>query len=359
MLIAPARELAKAAALAASVSDPKSPIPILGNLLLTVGAGHATFIGAGPEASMSAMVATEDTEHGSVAVDARIAGLLKSFPDGALAKITLANGIFTLSCGRSRYRLDTLPAEEFPPFLSVDNSAEFTPSDEDRRRLFEIPAPAISTEWTRYCLCGLSLKSAGRRLIACGTNGTQLITTSVGASIELPHDGIIVPAKACNTIAKMDGCSIRISPNAIEAKTDAAVFAHRLINATFPAYERTIPPASGNSVEADRLELVEALKRLRLVASREKAVIHVAQLEWRDDELSLCLPKQADVGADVLHAVAGSDGKTSVAVGPFINFLAALDSEHVALDAADQGAAIRVTIPGEDHFLGIQMPCRP
>jgi DNA polymerase III subunit beta len=359
LITAPARDLARAASAAAASSNDRSNIPILGNLLLTAN-GAVQFTGSNLEGWMTATVAAEITTPGNVAVDGRIAKLLAGLPPDGMAKITMANGVVTLTCGRSRYRVDNLPLEDFPPALVVGDATELTLSDTDRLRLFATPAFAISDEEARYYLCGLSLKLVDGRLVACATTGHQLIKTSVEAppGCVLPQDGVIIPGKACTAIAKLDGCSLQINDKCIEAFTDTVHFSHKLIAATFPAYERAIPAPSGNSVEVDRLELIAALKRLLCVATQEKSVVKLAALEWADDEMSLSLARQPDAAADVLPAITTGSGKTGLAVGMFIDLLGAISAERIMLDASDPGSAVRITLPGDDDFLAIQMPCR-
>jgi DNA polymerase III subunit beta len=358
-----AGDLTKAASTAAASSNSKSNIAMLSNLLVAVGDG-VSFTGSNLKGNMTAFAVAEVEEPGSVAVDGRIAKLLGGLPADATVKIT-STDVVTLQCGRSRYQVDTLPAADFPPSLTAgDEAVELVLSDDDRRRLFATPAAAISDEEARYYLRGVSLKLVDGRLVACGTDGHQLIRASIAAltSSDLLVRGVIVPGDACATIAKLSGCTLRVSNNIIEARTEDRLFAHKLVEATYPGYERAIPAASAVNAEVDRVELIDALKRVLCVATKAKSVIKVAQLEWGNNELFLTLPRQPDVAADVLPAITASNGKnskTSFAVGAFIDLLDELDAERVLLDAGEEEwAPIRITLPGDDDFVAVRMPCR-
>jgi DNA polymerase III subunit beta len=369
IITAPARDLARAATAAFTMATEKSTVAILGNLLLTPGDGAVSFSGTNLDGCATGAVPAEvtDMEPASVVVDGRIAKLLSSLPGDALVKLSYdmheVDALpLVVTCGRSRYRVDTLSPDDFPPLLTAgDEVLEFTLSDAARRRLFTLPTAVIDDSDPRIYLQGLHLKSVGRRLVAAGNDGHRLIRVSVEELADLPPDGVIVPLKACTAIAKMDGCVIRVSERAIEARTDSCCFAHNLIAARYPSYEQCIPEPSGNSVELDRLELIEALKRLLLVAERGNAknvVVPVAALRWGDDELSLTLSKQADVGADSLHAVTNGTGKTGVRISAFVELLAATPGEIVRLDAAaERGAAVKIISPNDADFAAIAMPC--
>jgi DNA polymerase III subunit beta len=360
-IAAAARDLAKAASAAAAASNDKSNILILANLLLTANTGSVSFTGSNLEGNMTAIAAAEVTEAGSIAVDSRIAKLLAGLPPNAIVKIASADNAITVSCGRSRYRIDSLPAEDFPPLLTAEGTGlVLTLSDGERRRLFTLPASAISDEKARYYLGGVSVKLVDGCLVACGTDGHSLIRTSIATltSSDLLVRGIIVPGDACSTVVKLDGSVLKISANIIQATTQDRVFAHKLIDATYPMYEHAIPAASLNTVEVNRVELIEALKRVLYVATKAKSVLKVAELKWSGDELSLTLPRQPDTVADVLPAITNSSGKTSFAVEAFIDLLDELDAERVMLDVGEEWAGIRISVPGDDDFIAVRMPCR-
>jgi DNA polymerase III subunit beta len=366
MLIhASAKDLAKAAATAAEMALHKSPQQILNNLLLTVGDGVASFSGSNLDGHMTATTAVEQTEpgllhrnryRGSVLVDARIAKLLAGFPDGALAKITQADGVTTLACGRARYRIETLEADLFPTHPEAAETVEMALSDADRRRLFALPAPAVCDELTRYNLCGINLKTVSGRLIACATNGHSLIKASVASDCLLPADGVIVPGKACATIAKLDGCTLRIAANFIEARTESIRLTHNLIAGTFPSYERVIPEPAGKSVEVDRKELIAALGRMAQVG--ERVTTPSAILKWADDELLLSLGNHADVASDVLPAITSGKAQTAFSISLISRLLEAFSTERIVFDTRVYGEPVRITVPGDNDLVSVAMPMR-
>jgi DNA polymerase III subunit beta len=361
LITAPARNLAKAASMAAEMSKSKSNIPILGSLLVTADSTTVSFAGSNLEGYLNATVAAGVEGSGSAALDGRIAQLLKSLPGDATARLTVDQCIATLQCGRAKYRIGVLPAEEFPPAPTAEDAEELQFSDEDRRRLFEMPSHAISDEETRYYLCGLNLKCDGG-LIACATDGHQLITTNISSQlVDLPGgaggQGVIIPAPACSVISKLDGCTLQINDKAIEAFTDTVHFSHKLIDASFPNFERLLPEPSGNSIKLDRKELIAALHRMALAATSERAVVAAARLEW-GDELSLSLARQPDAAADVLPAEANGTGRFSADISKLTGLLGALGGEFVLLDSQDEGSAVRITVVGDDDLLAILMPMR-
>jgi DNA polymerase III subunit beta len=359
LITASAKGLASAARTAAEMSARDSSVPIRTNLLMVARNGCVAFTGTDSIGSMTATAKAETAKAGCVAVDGKVVKLLAEFADGAVVEISTVDGAVNVRCGRARYRVDTLPADEFPAPLKESKAAEITISDADRRRLFMTPAVAISTdELVRPSYCGLSLKSAGGRLVACATDGHQLIKTSVACDAALPAQGAIVPRQACAAIAKFDGCAIRVGARLIEAKTNARHFVHRLVEGIFPAYEHVILVPSGNTVEIDRRELIAALNRLLLVAAKGEGLGSVAALDWGDNELRLFVSRQKDVASDALPAVTCGRGKTGLVMGIAIKLLGAFSAEKVTLDASDLRSPVRITLVGDNDLVALQMPCR-
>jgi hypothetical protein len=122
-----------------------------------------------------------DVETPGIAVmDGRLAKLLGALPSGADVIVELIDDVAIVKSGRSRYRLAALPAQDYPAPLSVnlDEAAELILDAETRAKLFTLPAPAISTEETRYYLNGIFLRiKAETTLTAVATDGTSMIVS--------------------------------------------------------------------------------------------------------------------------------------------------------------------------------------
>jgi DNA polymerase III sliding clamp (beta) subunit (PCNA family) len=227
------------------MTDGKSPSEILGTLLVTAGHDAVSFSGTNLEGRATGTAPAQVEEAGGAVLDGRVAKLLANFPGEAQVKLAIGDSA-TLSCGRSKYRIDQQPLADFPPLIGAGAEAlELTLSDADCKRLFSMPLAVIDQDDARYYLRGLHLKSEAGRLVAAGTEGHRLVRVSIEHSAELPPEGVIIPRQAAAAIAKMDGATILISRHAIEARTADTVLAHKLIDATYPSYERLLPAPSG------------------------------------------------------------------------------------------------------------------
>jgi DNA polymerase-3 subunit beta len=136
--------------------------------------------------------------------------IVRKLPDGALVHLSddSAAGRLTIRPVGRRFRLATLPREDFPVMASSEYAANFSAKAPVLRRLFDKSKFAISTEETRYYLNGVYMHVAngedGPVLRCVATDGHRL------ARIDAPlpegaqgMPGVIVPRKTVGELRKL------------------------------------------------------------------------------------------------------------------------------------------------------------
>ena len=221
--------------------------------------------------------------------------IVRKLPEGSDIEIARDGdqGRLTISCGQARFSLQTLPADDFPS-LSVDDLGHaFTMPAADLKRLIEKTRFAISTEETRYYLNGIYLHAAESRgkpvLRAVATDGHRL------AQVELPlpagakdMPGVIVPRKTVAELAKLaedgDGdVRIELSPSKIRVTTARVVLTSKLIDGTFPDYERVIPQGNDKTMEVDNHAFAEAVDRVSTLSSDKGRAVKLSITDGKLD----------------------------------------------------------------------------
>lgn len=205
--------------------------------------------------------------------------IVRKLPDGIDIRMEATDehmSAVNLKAGRSKFRLQVLPSTDFPTMASGD--LPFT---------VEMPAPtlskaiasvsfAISTEETRYYLNGIFFHPAADGLKLVATDGHRLSKQFVRAE-DVPQSmrGIIVPKKTVHTLAKhlpKDGTVIlQISDAKIRVIIGEMVMLSKLIDGTFPDYQRVIPPHE-KAIEIEGAQLSAAIGRVSTVSSSGRAV---------------------------------------------------------------------------------------
>jgi DNA polymerase III sliding clamp (beta) subunit (PCNA family) len=319
--------------------------------LISIVAGEGiTVTCSGPVITIRTVVAGDVVEQGRAAVSAaRLVALIAGFAtDAAITITTIANAVTI-----ERYRL---PSADIPIELALaDEIARVELSGHDCLELLAV-GPAAGTEPTRLYLNGIFLHSVGDQLTAVATDGVKLIRSSVAAERFSTGRDLIVPTKATIALAKLirqtkaDKIVLRRSRTLLAASGTGFEFVTRLLDFQYPTYEPLVPAPSANAVTCDRAEMQAALVRLTAVVSGDSPLI---ALTWSDGgPLHLYLPRQPADGADDVGAGAKGSARIALAPSQLAAMLGEFNCKRIHLNAAG-----RLLITGENHKLGLLMPC--
>lgn len=247
----------------------KQKIPILSHLLIDARGDVVELTATDLDAESRATFPAEVSAKGCITVPAdHLHRLVKGFPIGAQVSLALIDCRVTVKCGRSTYRLPTLPASDWPSMADVANAVTFTLDTKIIKRMFDLPQIAVSTDDARRYLHGGFLHQVSPGHVALvATDGFILVRVTAKGNVPLV-DGKIIPEAAMAEIVKLacEGMEFAIGSNLISIQSDAFRYTSKLVDATYPDYQRIVPAAEGNSLHVDRADFVAALKRLVLIA---------------------------------------------------------------------------------------------
>jgi DNA polymerase III subunit beta len=317
------------------------------------------------ELTVSAVV----EEGGALALSgARLARLAGRFPSNAEITIQADGPTALVACDRSRFRLPAVPIENLParPTLAEEIGCVEL-AREEAIALFARPLFAASAEQTRYYLCGVQLHDVDDGLVAVATDGHRLARVTIPGATGLSADHrVIVPTIAVKLITRLltDNRSIDIVRLA-RSKALFAVegpgfrFVSKLIDGTYPDYQRSIPMPSGSFATVDRRELARAIDRIAAVVDPQSEAMRLVGLRWSDGEsaLHLCIPGWPDLADDVLDAEVASTGKVAVQILHLAEIVAEIEGERIHIDTNGNGGPVLITDPDDPDVLLLQMPC--
>ncbi|HEV7995693.1 MAG TPA: DNA polymerase III subunit beta [Stellaceae bacterium] len=276
-----------------SVVERRNTIPILSNVLLRADA-------AGPPGSEGALAlsATDmDLEivervPGRIEQPGRITApahtlydIVRKLRDGAQIEIEAGGerSAMVLRSGRSTFTLACLPPEDYPVMASGELAHNFTLTAAELRSLVDRTRFAISTEETRYYLNGIYLHATKNDEVpvirAVATDGHRLARVE----LVLPEGaagmpGIIVPRKTVIELRKLveeseDEVEIGLSETKIRFATGAAALTSKLIDGTFPDYDRVIPSNNDKVLEVKCKEFAEAVDRVSTISTEKSRAV--------------------------------------------------------------------------------------
>ena len=262
------------------VVERRNTIPILSNVLIRADAGEIRLRATDLDLEATERVAATVSAPGSLTVPAStLYDIVRKLPSrGTLECDAKADGsALVIVAGRSRFVLQALPETDFPEIDTGTLPHRFSITAGELRRLIDRTQFAISTDETRYYLNGIFLhvlgRGDGRQLRAVATDGHRLAYAEADApkgSEEMP--GIIIPRKAIGEIHKLAddpeaAMTFELSDSKIRLTVGDLVLTSKLIDGTFPVYERVIPTGNDKRMLIDRDQLAQAVDRVATVST--------------------------------------------------------------------------------------------
>ena len=281
-------ELIKSLGHVQSVVERRNTIPILSNVKIEAANGKLTLNATDMDLDMVDIVAANVETPGATTVSAHtLYDIVRKLPEGSQVELsTVGDGQMQLSAGRSRFTLSCLPTEEFPVLSGGELPHNFNVTAVELRSLIDRTKFAISTEETRYYLNGIYLHKGERDgvsvLRAVATDGHRL------ASVEGPlpsgaddMPGVIVPRKTVTELRKLidesgDEVAISMSESKIRFAFDDAVLTSKLIDGTFPDYQRVIPSGNDKNMEVNCKLFADAVDRVSAISSEKSRAIKLS-----------------------------------------------------------------------------------
>ncbi len=267
-----------------SVVERRNTIPILSNVKLEAKDNVLSLTTTDMDLEINESVAaTVATEGATTAPAQTLHDIVRKLPDGAAVELAVDQGgaTMTVKAGRSVFKLSCLPISDFPDISRDDLGTNFSMSAADLRTMIDKTRFAMSTEETRYYLNGIYLHAIEKDgmpfLCAVATDGHRL------AKLDMPlpegaasMPGIIIPRKTVSEIRKLvedaaDQIEISMSENKIRFSFDHIRMTSKLIDGTFPDYQKVIPQGNDQLIELNPAEFSKAVDRVATITASDKS----------------------------------------------------------------------------------------
>jgi DNA polymerase-3 subunit beta len=350
-----------------SVVERRNTIPILSNVLIDASAEALTLTATDLDLWMVKRVEAAVEQPGSTTVPAQtFYDIVRKLPDGAQVELLQeTDGRLLVRAGRSRFHLPCLDRTDFPDPPEAEFPHSFELDAPTLRRLLGKTRFAISVEETRYYLTGVYLhaQSSSGSLRAVATDGHRLARVEAAlpqGAAEMP--GIIVPRKVVQELTRLTegvdvAVSVGVSENNIRLQVDGAVLTSKLIDGTFPDYERVIPEGNDKHLEADARTLREAIDRVSTVSTEKSRAVKVS-LEAEKATLSASSTDNASATEDISVAYAAQALEIGFNARYLLDILGEIEGETAALAFSDAVSPTLLRDSQDDSALYVLMPMR-
>ncbi len=353
-----------------SVVERRNTIPILANVLIRASGEEVSFAATDMEIEVNETVQATVAKPGAVTAPAHtLYEIVRKLPEGAQVEISAVGaGQLALVSGRSSFKLGCLPVDDFPKMPDGDHKHKFSIAADDLRALIDSTRFAISMEETRYYLNGIYLHTAKADkkvdvLRAVATDGHRL------ARAEMPAPqgakgiaGIILPRKTAFEVRKLldeisGAVEIALSESKVRFTFDNVVITSKLIDGTFPDYERVIPAQNDKILDTSAKLLAAAVDRVATISSEKSRAVKLA-LTQGQMVLTANAPEAGSATEEVEVNYDGPPMEIGFNARYLLDILQQIQGDGVRLQLSDGASPALVQDIGDASALYVLMPMR-
>ena len=365
VLKAPQEKLLAALQAVSGIVERRHTLPVLANVLLRKNGPDLEFTTSDLEIQVRTH-AELGGDAGSFAttVGARkLIDILRSLPSDQVVTLTANQSKLTLQGGKSRFTLQTLPADDFP---LVNEAVDFGPAfgvpQKTLKNLINQVHFAMAVHDIRYYLNGILFVAEGRTLTLVATDGHRLALAQATLETDIPKQEVILPRKTVLELQRLLGdtdmpIEMRFAGNQAKFAFSGMEFVTKLVEGKFPDYNRVIPKNHKNSVTLGRAPLLASLQRAAILTSEkfkgvrlniEPGSLRIASSNAEQEEAKEEL--EIDYGGDAIEI--------GFNVNYLMDALANMGQEMVKIELQDSNASALITVPEHAGFKYVVMPMR-
>jgi len=352
--------LVDALATAQRATSTRATLPVLSGLRLSLTGNQLRLTGSDLDLTITTEILVSGEVDGVAVLPAKFAvDIVRSLEGGAIDVETEGEEA-RISGGRSNFRLHTIPADEFPNLVDPDGERVELKAADLAEGLKQV-VRAASTDESRPILTGVLLAAEGQGLRMVSTDSYRLAVRDLPGTTALREDQmVLVPSRALNELARAlnDDSDVTLVLGERDASFQVGELhvTTRLIEGEFPNYRGLIPTTQPNRLHVDRQALLDAVRRVRLMARENSPV----RLTMTTDLLEL-RAVTLDVGEASEQIDASYQGdELTVAFNPeyLVDGLEVTPGEEISLETVDSLKPALLRPIGSEDFLYLLMPVR-
>lgn len=344
------------------IAEKKTTIPVLSHLLLSARGDRLNLAATDLDVSLTSWCGADVTTAGGIAVQAKkFTEIVRSLVGDEILLVLDDAKVLSIRAGKSRFKIHGLSPDDFPTLPTVEAGAGVEIPFANLKRMIGKIFFAVSAEESRFQLNGALFKLKDDALEMVATDGHRLAL--VEGKLEKGGDeSVLVPRKALQELQKFEGdgaVTFARGEHHLSFRHGKRELICRILEGTFPDYERVIAKDNDKKAIFERKALAEAVARVSLMTGdRARAV----RLSFAPDVLTISAANQ-DLGEAVEELgcdYSGTEFKLGVNPDYLSQFLSAIDTEKIRLELKDENTqCVGYPVEGVDsRYLCVIMPMR-
>ncbi len=349
----------------AGIVERRHTLPILANVLIRKTGTQLQFTTSDLEIQIRTTADLGgDAGDFTTTVGARkLIDILRSMPSDQTVSLESAQNKLILKGGKSRFTLQTMPAEDFP---LVQEAANFGPSfsvpQKTLKLLLSQVSFAMAVHDIRYYLNGILFVAEGKQLSLVSTDGHRLAYSSATLDVEVPKQEVILPRKTVLEMQRLlndkeGAIEMQFAGNQARFSFEGMEFVTKLVEGKFPDYNRVIPKNHKNIITLGRVPLLASLQRTAILTSEKFKGVRL-NIEPGTLRVASNNAEQEEAVDELDIDYSGDPIEIGFNVTYLIDALTNMEQDMVKVELADSNSSALLTIPDDAAFKYVVMPMR-
>jgi|5B_taG_2_1085324.scaffolds.fasta_scaffold45882_2 DNA polymerase-3 subunit beta len=351
-------ELNRAMQFVASAIDGKSTLPVMSNVLITADADSITLSGTNGELEKLITISADVKEHGETTVPAKkMTDFAKNADPSKDVTLELKNAKASIKSGRAKWQLNTLPAKEYPEFMSIDESESIECDIALLVDAVKRCSPTMANNDTRYYLNGMLFDIDGTTMTVVATDGHRMNFYEMPISESQPRQ-IIIPRASVNDIVKMiskgSEASIVIGKDNIKVSVDGMVMYSKLVDGRYPDYKRVVPSDCPVTATINTEEFRSSVRRTIPITTK---INNGILFGFAGDSLTISATNEvSEQGTESMPChISGGSMEIGFNGAYVMDALSSINEENTTINMSNSSSSV---IINEGPFSAVLMPVR-
>ena len=354
------------------IVERRHTLPILANVLIRKNGPELELITSDLEIQIrtQAQLGGDEGNYAITVGAKKLGDILKSLPSDQTVSLTANQNKLTLQGGKSRFTLQTLPAEDFP---LVQEAADFGPAFSIPQKTLKLLISQVHFSMAvhdiRYYLNGILFVAEGNTLTLVATDGHRLALSQATLDVDMPKQEVILPGKTVLELQRLlkDGkdskegeeqlIEMRFAGNQAKFSFGGLEFVTKLVEGKFPDYNRVIPKNHKNHITLGRTTLLASLQRAAILTSEKFKGV---RMNFAPGTLGIASSnaEQEEAKEELDIDYGGDSFEIGFNVGYLMDVLANMGQDMVTVSLQDANSSALITNPEYEGFKYVVMPMR-
>lgn len=365
-----------------SVIERRQTLPILSNIFFKVEDNKLFLIGSDLEVEITQSIDKVYCENGSfTAFGKTVTDIVRMLPENSEITFHYKNPELLIESGKSRYKLQTLPADDYPRIKADEWNERFKVEAKKLKETLDKVSFAMAIHDARFSLNGVSFIVEKNELTMTATDGHRLARSKTMLEVDTENKiEVIVPRKAVFEISKIfdnetsvesqskenalefvdqSMLTLEYSQNHVRISAPGQVLISKLIDGKYPKFDDLVKVSDDVvKLNLDRQFLTDMLSRVSVVMAESRFKGVKFMLTENKLKISANTPEQQQASEEMTIDYSGDEMTYGYNVVYLLEACRAIKTKKVDIVIDNKDNICFFKQPKDKHSLWLVMPMR-